>query len=700
MRKLFDGSKWLATFNAIERYLAGFNYSHGCRMVLGIALSWFIAFRLQTDTPYWSMMTVALVTLPMQRMLVEKFLARFTGTLIGVIVVNIIAGLALNDPWLFTIYMAFWLAICAYLASARSKMFTYCFALCGYTSAIIGFALSMSPSAYTIFQISQARILEIYIGLVTAFFISMLWPAYSERLEIKRKLREKRTQARKLYQSLLTVDNDQALFYKEYRAVLVGLMDFRDLVFYEFLSASSNSEQNMRLYRYGHRLLKAVSGILLLDMLKRELLKTDRAAMMSYLPALKRWFASISSHHGKLASKPKAPESLLQSEKGRHFIARLDEKFEEIINAQFRDEFYETSTHKFSDDDEEIEPQTLREKRYIPGFKIYYSDKKEALLNAVRTFVCIMIGMSFWMATQWELGYVLLILIGVICTIGATSPMVTKVITMMLSSTMLFAIPISFILKFGVLIQVSNIEAAMLAVLPIYFIAALIQVRSPKGMLVGYGVLVFSPLLMTFENPMDFDIGTFANISLTMVAAYSILLLMFNVIRPSSNNVKITRVRLSIFKQFKRLMTPIRTTKIHHQWLNRLQNREEDSSQMPASVYIADNVSEKALRDYEAYIYSAVHQVKLLPDNRERSLFIVYAYLTLAILRGQLEFKNRGELWDLPTNLLIALENEDLEHALEIVMEKEQSGKENEKLAYWELKCALMALQAFLVVPK
>lgn len=684
------------SLNAILQYLAGFNYSHACRMVLGMALAWFIAFRLQTDRPYWAMMTVAIVTLPIQRMLVENFLARFIGTVVGVVSVNIIAALALNDQWLFVIYMAIWLAICSYLASSLSRLFTYGFALCGYTAALVGFALSVAPSAYAFFQISQARVLEIYIGLVTAFFISMLWPAFSERIEIRYKLREKRTQARGLYQSLLTVDNDHKSFYKEYRAVLLGLIDFRELIFYEFLSASSNTTENTRLYRYGNRLLQAISGILLLDMLKRELLKTNPEAMTKYLFDLNKWFSSASLSQGKLAHKPQAPNQLVESTKGLHFIEFLDEKLEEILSAQYRYEHADSYTKEMIEEEEEDLATLRRGKFYIPGFSVYYSDKKEALLNAVRTFLCIMAGMFFWMETQWDFGFVLLILIGIICTIGSTLAMVTKVITMILSSMMLVAIPISFVLKFGILIQVSTMEVAMLIVLPIYFIAALLQGRSAKGVLIGLGVLIFSPMLVSFSNPMEFDIGVFANTSLTMVVAFVILLLMFNIIRPSSSDAKLARVRLSIFNKFKILMQPKGRYGFSLKRLFSKGQQNSDKQAKKINQHLASNISEKTLRDYEAYVYSAIHQIRLLPDNKERSLFVVYAYMTFAILRGQLRFKRRGELWHLPVELFAALETEDLEEALAIVMRQKETGSEHEKLAYWELQCALMALQEFL----
>lgn len=128
--------KLKALLNQLSHYFAGLNYSYGLRVAVGVGIAWFIAFRLQTDKPYWSIMTVIIVSLPMQSMLVEKFLARLIGTLVSAFVITLLATVALDDQWLFTIYMAFWLSICAYLASIKSSMVTYCFALCGYTSAI------------------------------------------------------------------------------------------------------------------------------------------------------------------------------------------------------------------------------------------------------------------------------------------------------------------------------------------------------------------------------------------------------------------------------------------------------------------------------------------------------------------------------------------------------------------------------------
>lgn len=638
-----EDSQKTSFIEKLEGYFSTLNYSYGLRVVIGVALSWFIAFRLHTDNPYWSIMTVIIVTMPTQSLLVEKFLARLVGTLVGAISVNVIAAYALDDQWLFAIYMAFWLSLCAYLASARSPMLTYCFALCGYTSAILGFVLSILPTSYAVFQISQARILEILIGLVTAFFISMLWPAYLERVKVMKRLRERRTEVRALYQSLLTSDFDKQAFNKQYEKMLLGLMDFRDLVFQDFLSVSTERKENMAVYRYSHRLMQAASGVLLLDALKRDLQRMMPQPMNAYLTEMHQWFLSNGTQEEKLARKPKAPAILRQHEKGRLFVEKLDEKFEELMSAKL--------------------DSSMEASLYIPSMRIYYSDRKEALINAGRTFFSIMLGMAFWMGTQWDTGYILLALIGIICTLGATYPMITKLLTITIGLTMIITVPIVFMVKFGLLIQATSIVPAMLVVLPIYFIAAVMRERSMLGYLVGYGFLLSSSFLIGFSNPMQYDFARFANQVITMVVALSIILIIFNIIRPSSDASKMRRIKGSVITQFGMLV---------------------------------NKMTPKSMRDYEAYLNSAVYKTKIVPAMREKSEFLAYAFLTAAILRAQLKRHEAGSDWIIPEDLLTAIKTEDFNSALEISARLEKEADPNEQLVYWELGCALTSLKDFL----
>src|SRR5699024_5715479 len=174
-------------------------------------------------------------------------------------------------------------------------------------------------------------------------------------------------------------------------------------------------------------------------------------------------------------------------------------------------------------------------------------------INAGRTFVSILLGMGFWMGTQWDLGYILLVLIGILCTLGATYPMITKLLSITFVLTLLLTVPISFLLKFGILIQATSIVPAMLIILPVYFIAATIRASSMLGFLVGYGFLLSSSFLIGFSNPMSFEIEPFINQVFAFLVALGIILLIFNIIRPTANAQKMERVQQRIMTEFSQL---------------------------------------------------------------------------------------------------------------------------------------------------
>lgn len=623
--------------------LSELEYGYAVRVVVGIAIAWFISFRLQMDKPYWSIMTVVIVTLPTQGELVNKFIARLIGTMVGAVMVNVIASVALTDQWLFVIYMACWLSICSYLATAKGALSSYAFALSGYTSAILGFTLSVQPSSYMVFDITQARITEIFVGLVTAFFVSMLWPSYLDYRHTRLRIRAKRQQIRQIYINLLTPHYDQHVFIQEYRKTLQNLMNFRSTLVMNLFSISEDRKDTMGIYQYGQRLIGAMSNILLIEAMKRELMVLYPDVLTQYLNDLREWLLTTQVRSEKISMKPEPPYELLQDMRGQSFIQELNDKLDYWYKVRLNEEVTE----------------------YLPSMRIYYSDHKEALINATRTFLALMVGMYFWMSTGWDMGMVMLVLIGIICTLGATYPMVDKLLKILIVMSIFILIPATYALKFGVLIQATSLLPAMLIVLPIYFIAALLQVSSMLGYLVGYGFLMLSAFLIGFSNPMTYSFSQFTNSSVALVAALIIILLAFSIIRPSSDEQKLSRIRQSILKKFHAL------------------------EKQPITV--------QDLRNYEAYLYSAVHKTKMISEDSQKPDLLALIFFTLVFLRTQQRLNQKGYDWYLPSELRHFIDQGSYQAAIEFI--HGQRAIEKDAIigqAYWELEIAMMALQDFL----
>src|SRR5699024_4735755 len=133
----------------------------------------------------------------------------------------------------------------------------------------------------------------------------------------------------------------------------------------------------------------------------------------------------------------------------------------------------------------------------------------------------------------------------------------------------------------------------------LYFIAATIRASSMLGFLVGYGFLLSSSFLIGFSNPMSFEIEPFINQVFALLVALGIILLIFNIIRPTANAQKMERVQQRIMTEFSQL---------------------------------ANHVSVKSVKNYEALLSSAVQQAKVIPEIREKSEFLAYCFLTIVIL--------------------------------------------------------------------
>src|SRR5699024_9404377 len=108
------------------------------------------------------------------------------------------------------------------------------------------------------------------------------------------------------------------------------------------------------------------------------------------------------------------------------------------------------------------------------------------------------------------------------------------------------------------------------------------------------------------------------NNALSVVIALVIILMIFNIIRPSSDDRKIERILESINHQF---------------------------------TLVEKNVTPKAVRDYEAYLYSAIYKARIIPESYGKARFLSYAFLTLVILRQQLALSNNEVRWALPDAL-------------------------------------------------
>ena len=123
--------------------------------------------------------SAAVVSFPTVGGVISKSIGRIFGSLMGAAASVAIAGHCLNDPRLFTLFIAAGSG-CAPISNHYQNNVSYAFALAGYTAAIIAFGTVNVTDTQQIFDIAQARVCEVITGILCGGLMMMILPSTSD----------------------------------------------------------------------------------------------------------------------------------------------------------------------------------------------------------------------------------------------------------------------------------------------------------------------------------------------------------------------------------------------------------------------------------------------------------------------------------------------------------------------------------------
>ena len=149
-------------------------WRYALRNGIAMCLALTVAYYLNLDEPYWAMTSAAVVSFPTVGGVISKSLGRIAGSLLGATAALIIAGHTLNDPWLFLLSMAAWLGCCTWACAHFTNNVAYAFQLAGYTAAIIAFPVVNVLDTTELWDIAQARVCEVIVGILSGGFMMMI----------------------------------------------------------------------------------------------------------------------------------------------------------------------------------------------------------------------------------------------------------------------------------------------------------------------------------------------------------------------------------------------------------------------------------------------------------------------------------------------------------------------------------------------
>ena len=501
----------------------GGQWRYALRNSLAMCLALWVAFVLELDEPSWALTSAAVVSFPTVGGVISKSIGRIFGSLMGAAASVAIAGHCLNDPWLFTLFIAAWIGLCTYISNHYQNNVSYAFALAGYTAAIIAFGTVNVTDTQQIFDIAQARVCEVITGILCGGLMMMILPSTSDGEALLTSLR--RMQLRLLeHAAMLWQPEITAQMRTSHEGVIGQILTMNLLRIQAFWSHYRLRRQNNLLNYLLHQQLRITSVI---SSLRRMLLNwPDRPANLMPVitqlldelrdppPTNTVWRACFSRSRRKTYGLP--PSRLLAAP--APFLLALP-ALQPLAAAAGERHGGQRA------------PAAARHLAGAP-----YRQLRSRLQRSAH-LLCIVIGCAYWINTQWDAGSAALTLTAISCVLYSSTPSPINSVSTLLKAVLLLSV-VCFVVKFGLMIQIDDFWVFCAFLFPILVTMQMLKLQNPPYAALWGQLIVFMGSFLTVSNPPSYDYQSFINDNIAKVVGVLLAGLAFQILRPSSDKRK------------------------------------------------------------------------------------------------------------------------------------------------------------------
>ncbi|EMH4107545.1 FUSC family protein [Serratia ureilytica] len=514
----------------------GGQWRYALRNSLAMCLALWVAFVLELDEPYWALTSAAVVSFPTIGGVISKSIGRIFGSLVGAAASVAIAGHCLNDPWLFTLFIAAWIGLCTYISNHYQNNVSYAFALAGYTAAIIAFGTVNVTDTQQIFDIAQARVCEVITGILCGGLMMMILPSTSDGEALLTSLR--RMQQRLLeHAAMLWQPEVTTQMRTSHEGVIGQILTMNLLRIQAFWSHYRLRRQNNLLNYLLHQQLRITSVI---SSLRRMLLNwPDRPANL--MPVLTQLL-----------------DELRDPTTDKYRLARLLQQIAPQDAADYRHHAFWLRLRDFcwlylrcNRWLQRLESATAVSDLQPPRVTSLarHTDSYEAAYNGLRTFLCIVIGCAYWINTQWDAGSAALTLTAISCVLYSSTPSPINSVSTLLKAVLLLSVA-CFVVKFGLMIQIDDFWVFCAFLFPILVTMQMLKLQNPPYAALWGQLIVFMGSFLTVSNPPSYDYQSFINDNIGKIVGVLLAGLAFQILRPSSDKRKSRRIIRALRRDF------------------------------------------------------------------------------------------------------------------------------------------------------
>jgi len=492
-------------------------WRYALRNATAMCLALTLAYCFNLDEPYWAMTSAAVVSFPTVGGVISKSLGRIAGSLLGATAALIIAGNTLNEPWFFMVSMAAWLGLCTWACAYFTNNVAYAFQLSGYTAAIIAFPTVNLIDTVQLWDIAQARVCEVVLGILCGGVMMMILPSTSNGTTLLTAL--KNMHARLLeHAGLLWQPETNDAIRSAHEGVINQILTMNLLRIQAFWSHYRFRRQNALLNALLHHQLRLTSVI---SSLRRLLLNwpspppQTRDTVEQLLSALAT--PRVDAYRIACIIAPLRPHD----DSDYHHLA-FWQRLRYFCTLYLQSSRWLRALENGT-------PVSLHTARYRHGLA-RHTDSMEALWSGTRTFCTLMMVGAWSIGTQWESGASAL-------SIVATP---FKSLTLLMRTLVLLSL-FSFGVKFGLMVQITDLWQFLLFLFPLLITMQLLKLQMTTLAGLWGQLIVFMGSFIAVTNPPVYDFADFLNDNSAKIVGVALSWLAFAILRPGSDARKSRR---------------------------------------------------------------------------------------------------------------------------------------------------------------
>ena len=447
-------------------------------------LALYFAMRIGLPRPFWSLMTVYVISQPLAGAVRSKALYRIVGTAIGAMVAVILVPRLINYSVLLTLALSLWMAICLYVSLLDRTPRSYMFILSGYTATLVAFPSIVDMTSFsvsTMFDASLARVEEITIGIVCATVVhSLIFPQSIGPIILKRMDQALADAQRWIRDALLCADEQQRA--TDHSKLAQDITELR-LMSTHLPFDTSNLRWTSHVVRtLQDRLAALVPLLSAIEDRVRTLQENDTAGMLSHwktlLTDITNWAQQGTCYSQQEATQLRrriadAAPAIDGSTCWCHalevsIVAELDR----LIDA------CEACFHLRQQIDAGMNgdiPETARKLSRIPTRELH-TDRGLALMSSFAAAIAICASCAFWIFSGWPAGFLAPMMAGMFCMFFATMDDPVPALKVSFYYTV-YSGPIAGLYLLWLLPSAHSFEMLMLVLAPFFIAGGILMAR-------------------------------------------------------------------------------------------------------------------------------------------------------------------------------------------------------------------------------